>query len=247
MDEEVTTTNDQLVLVVGYSATGKSASLRNIPNQERWIYLNCEAGKRLPFKNKFNTQVITDPYDVLAFVDQCIENIDDVDGIIIDSLTFLMDMFESKYVVGQANTMAGWGHYQQFFKELMQDKIAKFRKPVIVIAHVKDELNEKEMEIKTMVPIKGALKNNGIEAYFSTVVASKKVTLKELEKYSSGLLEVTDEEKELKFKYVFQTRITASTTGERLRSPMGMFTREQTFMDNDVALLLKHLHDFYSN
>lgn len=37
-------TNDQLILVCGYSATGKSASLRNIKNQEKWLYFNTEAG-----------------------------------------------------------------------------------------------------------------------------------------------------------------------------------------------------------
>lgn len=36
--------NDQLIAVVGYSSTGKSASLRNIKNQDRWVYLNCESG-----------------------------------------------------------------------------------------------------------------------------------------------------------------------------------------------------------
>ena len=45
--------NTQLVLISGMSATGKSASLRNLRNQEKWFYANCEAGKSLPFKNKF--------------------------------------------------------------------------------------------------------------------------------------------------------------------------------------------------
>lgn len=115
---------DQLVLIVGYSTQGKSASLRNIRNQERWVYLNTESGKRLPFKNKFNRINITDPMDVIAFMDECIENKDQVDGIIIDSMTFLMDMFESLYVIGSANTMAGWSAYQQFFKTVMQQKVA---------------------------------------------------------------------------------------------------------------------------
>ena len=37
-------TNDQLVLIAGLSAAGKSASLRNIRNQENWFYMNTEAG-----------------------------------------------------------------------------------------------------------------------------------------------------------------------------------------------------------
>ncbi|MNO13147.1 hypothetical protein D3C76_27730 [compost metagenome] len=236
---------DQLVLIVGYSTQGKSASLRNIRNQERWVYLGTESGKRLPFKNKFNRINITDPYDVLAYFDECIANKDDVDGIIIDSMTFLMDMFETQYVIGAANTMQGWSNYQQFFKQVMQEKVAAFGKPVIIIAHVRDELDEKNQEMKTAVPIKGALKNNGVEAYFTTVVAAKKVSIKELEKYGSKMLEITDEERELGYKHVFQTRITKGTTGERIRSPMGMFEREETYIDNDAQILLDHLQEFY--
>jgi hypothetical protein len=97
------------------------------------------------------------------------------------------------------------------------------------------------------VPIKGSLKNNGVEAYFSTVVAAKKIQIKDLEPYSSSILNITDEERELGYKHVFQTRPTKSTVGERLRSPMGMFTKAQTFMDNDAQLLLDHLHDFYKH
>ena len=46
MSEEILTNdiNTQLVLIVGYSASGKSASLRNIRNQENWFYMNTEAG-----------------------------------------------------------------------------------------------------------------------------------------------------------------------------------------------------------
>src|SRR5690606_10212726 len=122
-----------------------------------------------------------------------------------------------------------------------------FGKPVIVIAHLLDVLDEKNMEIKTTVPVKGALKNNGIEAYFSTVVVAKKVPIKELEKYGNKMLEITEEEKELGYKHVFQTRITQKTTGFRIRSPMGMFSKEQTYVDNDCQKLLDHLTEFYGN
>lgn len=244
--------NDQLVLIVGLSATGKSASLRNLKDQEHGMYLNTEAGKRLPFRNQFPSPGggtggfrITDPYEVLQGIDHAAANPDKFKYVILDSLTFLMDMFETQYVLNAANTMKAWGEYGQFFKTMMQEKIASLNIPVIITAHVKDELDEKAMEIKTSVPIKGSLKNNGIEAYFSTVVAAKKVTLKELEAYGSKLLEITDEDKELGYKHVFQTRPTKNTVGERIRSPMGMFSREQTYIDNDAQKLLDHLHEFY--
>ena len=244
-DEVKEASADQLIAIVGYSTSGKSASLRNIKNQERWLYLNCESGKRLPFKNKFQTLTITDPMHVHDYLQDCIDNSDQIDGVVIDSITFLMEMFESVYVINSANTMAAWGAYQQFFKKIMQELIPKLNKPVIIIAHVKDELDEKNMEMKTSIPVKGSLKNTGIEAYFTTVVAAKKVSIKELEKYASEMLIITEEERELGFKHVFQTRHTKATTGERLRSPMGMFARTETYVNNDAQILLDHLRAFY--
>lgn len=243
--ENVNTENDQLILISGFSGTGKSASLRNIRNQEKWIYCNCESGKRLPFKNNFKVSKIDDPVKVLQCFDFAIQNPDKVDGIIIDSLTFLMDMYESVYVLRAQNGMKAWSDFQQYFKTLMQDKIVKFNKPVILIAHVMDQLDEKEMAVKTFIPIKGALKGTGVEAYVSTNVAAKKITIKELENYHSDLLNISDEERELGFKYVFQTRLTPKTLGERIRSPMGLFTKEQTYIDNDAQLLLDYLNKYY--
>lgn len=245
MSNDIPDTNDQLVLIVGYSATGKSASLRNIRDQHKWLYLNCEAGKRLPFKNKFQSHRIEDPYQVHEAFDYGASN-PEVGGIITDSLTFLMDMYETQYVLPSSNTMKAWGDFGQFFKILMQQKVTAFAKPTIFTAHVGDVLDEKAMEMKTSVPIKGSLKNNGVEAYFSTVVAAKKISIKDLAGYKSNLLNITDEEQELGYKHVFQTRPTKTTTGERIRSPMGMFTKEQTFIDNCAQTLLDHLSDFYA-
>lgn len=236
--------NDQLILIVGYSATGKSASLRNIRDQDKWLYLNNEAGKRLPFKNRFNSHRIEDPYQVHEAFDHGTDN-PEVSGIITDSLTFLMDMYETQYVLPSANTMKAWGDFAQYFKILMQQKVTAFSKPTIFTAHVSDVLDEKAMEMKTYVPIKGSLKNNGVESYFSTVVAAKKISIKELEPYKSDLLNITEEETDLGYKHVFQTRPTKTTTGERIRSPMGMFSKEQTYIDNDAQLLLDHLTEFY--
>ena len=160
----MTDVNNQLVLICGYSATGKSASLRNIRDQQDWVYINSEAGKRLPFKNDFMTLRLDDPETVMAAFDEA-TNTPSIKGIIVDSLTFLMDMYESQYVLPAANTMKGWSNYNQFFKRLLQEKVVKFGRPVIITAHVMDTLDEKTMEMRTAVPVKGALKGQGVEAY----------------------------------------------------------------------------------
>lgn len=238
--------NDYLILIAGKSASGKSAALRNLPDQPNVVYLNCESGKKLPFKNKFNNFTITDPYQVLEAFDAIAEGKLQCHTIVIDSLTFLLDMYESKYVLGSANTMAAWGNFQQYFKSLMQEKVSSCGKNVIFTAHTLDSNNEAEMVMETKVPVKGALKNNGIEAYFSCVVAAKKMTIKNLKDYQSDLLTITPEEEALGFKYVFQTRLTKETTHERIRSPMALFTTKETFIDNDVFKLLQHLHSYYN-
>lgn len=237
--------NDQMILIGGISGAGKSAALRNIRNQERWIYINCEAGKRLPFRNKFINARVDDPWQVYGYVDDAIENADSVDGLIIDTSTFMMDMFESQYVLGTADTMKGWSNYAQFWKNLLQMKLVQFGKPVIIIAHVLEVYDESSMSMKRSVPIKGALKNQGVEAYFSTVVEATKIPIKDLKDYDPELLHISEEEEDLGFKYVFQTRLTKDTIGTRIRSPMGMFSKKQTYMDNDAQLLLDHLHKFY--
>jgi len=237
--------NDQMILIGGVSGAGKSAALRNIRNQDRWIYINTEAGKRLPFRNQFINARVDDPWQVYHFVDDAINNPDDVDGLVIDSATFMMDMFESQYVLGSSDTMKGWSNYAQFWKNLLQKKLVQFGKPVVIIAHVLEVYDEASMSMKRSVPIKGALKNQGVEAYFSTVVEATKIPIKDLNDYDQDLLHISEDEEDLGFKYVFQTRLTKESIGTRIRSPMGMFSKKQTHMDNDVQLLLDHLARFY--
>lgn len=236
--------NNQLVLICGLSASGKSASLRNIRNQNSWLYANTESGKRLPFRNDFVTVNVSDPIEDMRYVFDSMKD-DNAKGLIIDSLTFLMDMYESQYVLTANNTMKAWSDYNQYFKNMMQLDIAPLNKPVIITAHVQDILDEKNMEMKTMVPIKGALKGTGVEAFFSCIVYAKKVSIKELEPFHNELLNITEEDIELGFKHVFQTRITAKTTGERIRSPMGLFDKSMTYIDNDAQLLLDYLNEYY--
>lgn len=243
-NEEAATQNDQLILICGESGTGKSASLRNIVNQGDWIYLGTEAGKRLPFRSKFREIRVVSPWEVQEAFDFGKDD-KDTRGIIVDSATFMMDMLETQLVLASTDTQKAWGQFAQFFKVLMQEKVTRFQKPTIFTAHTLRTLDEIKGEWVTNVPVKGSLKNNGIEAYFSTVVAAKKIRIKDLEKYQNKLLNISDEERELGFKHVFQTRITKETTGERIRSPMGMFAKEETYIDNDAQLLLNHLNQYY--
>lgn len=190
---------------------------------------------------------IVDPYQIYEAFQEA-ENMPHVDTIIIDSLTYLMDMFESLYIHASNNKQTAWGDFQQYFKNLMQQYVAASTKNVIFTAHLVETLNEAKMEVETKVPIKGALKGNGVESYFSVILYSKKETLKRLKEggYESKLLNVTEDEEELGIKHVFQTRLTKESIGDRIRGPMDLWTKKETFIDNDAQFVIDRLRQYYA-
>lgn len=239
-------TNDHLILVSGKSATGKSASLRDLKDHPGTIYLNCENGKKLPFKNDFKTATIVDTSQIQQAFAQA-ETMPEVHTIIIDTLTYLMDLYESTKVLTAENTMQAWGNYAQFLKILMSQIVAKSTKNVVFLAHTSDVLNEAEMVNETIVKVKGSLMNQGVESFFTNVISSKKMPISKLPENlaKSALYNLTEEDEINGFKYVFQTRLTKETVNERIRAPMGMWALNETFIDNNLQNVIDRLHEYY--
>lgn len=236
--------NQRSVLIVGKSAAGKSASLRNLKKPEGVLFLNCDAGKDLPMPAKFKMMTVVDPYQIWDAFDKA-EGSAKIHTIVIDTITFMMAMFESVHVLTAANTMKAWGEYAQFFKQLMLNKVANSTKNVIMLAHTMDILNESEGVMETLVKVKGSLMNEGIEAYFPVVVACKKMQLQKLDAYKNKHLNITPEENAVGFKYVFQTNLTKETVNDRIRSPMGLWSVKESFIDNDAQFLIDQLDAYY--
>lgn len=236
--------NTNLILVCGPSGSGKSMSLRNLRNPERVRYLNCENNKRLPFKTKFDQYTVTDPYQVWEAIEQAEEENSNVDTIVIDSATFLMDMFESTFIYESADSRSAWQDYAQFFKILMNKYVNNSTKNIIFLAHTVNVVNEDKIS-ETLVPIKGSLKNNGIEAFFSTIVSCKKLDIEVLK--DSDVLTITKKEKEKGWKHVFQLDCTRETRHERMRAPITMWEDSELYADNDVQIILDRLTKFYSD
>lgn len=242
----MTKINKRLVLIEGKSASGKTCSLRNLKGNV--LYFNCESGKEIPFKNSFMNVTVTDPNKTFlgenGVFAQATKNTDKCDTIIIDSLTYLMDMYENKYVYNSKNTMTAWNDYQQFFKTLMQQQVASAPQSVIMTAHITDQMNDEGIT-ESFIKLKGALNNNGIESWFSNVLIAKKMPVATLKSYENDYLHITEDDEDLGFKYVFQTRITKDTTGTRIRSPLGMWKKEETFIDSDCQIVIDRLNNYY--
>ena len=76
-------TNDHLVLICGKSAVGKTASLMGLKDPEGVMYLNCESGKRTPFKAAFKQYTVNDPLQIYeAFL--AAEGMPEVHTIVVD-------------------------------------------------------------------------------------------------------------------------------------------------------------------
>ena len=119
--------------------------------------------KKLPFRNKFINKTITDPYQIFEGFTWA-ETQPSIHTIVIDSVSFLMDMFVSVHIMGAADTRSQWQAYAEYFKTLMQQHVASSTKNVIMITHTEEDVDtEKGIRVERAV-IKGGLKGTGIEA-----------------------------------------------------------------------------------
>lgn len=238
--------NKNIVLVMGKPNTGKTTSLRNL-KQESMVYLNTDL-KEIPFRDRFMANVeIANATDVLDYIQE-IEGNPEVTGAVLDTLTFLMGMYERQYVVPLAGTKQGqsaWGDYGNFYREFIHE-IKSGSKDYVINAHEDVSLNEQAMTMESRVPIKGAVGKVGVEADFTTILSTMQVPIKKLEGFENDLLHITDSEKEDGVKYVFCTRITKETAGSKMRSAMGLWDRKELYIDNDMAQVFARLHKYYN-
>lgn len=247
----MTTENPKSILICGESGHGKSSSLLNLAQRKDVLYLNCENGKPLPFKNNFKKKTITDPEDIIDFIDELVELGDEnpYRFVIVDTVSFMMDMYERVHVSNSANTQKAWGNYGLFFPRLM-DATAKLEDTFFIfLGHLDSFLDEDEGMMKHRVPVKGSLAKKGLEAFFTTVVYVKRMRVKDIQKgcpEGNTLLKITPKEEAKGFKHVFLTDSDKSTIGGRIRSPLGMWKDEELYIDNDAANVIKRLIEYYS-
>lgn len=246
----MSTESPKSLLIAGESGAGKSFSLMNIKGPEGVLYLNCEGGKPLPFKNKFKRITIEDPLEVFDILEKVkADSKGRYHTIIFDTISFLMNRYESVHVIGAQNTMKAWGDYGQYFPKLIYDYVAPLEQHTIMLGHLEGVLNEETQRVEYKVPVKGALAKNGIEAYFTTVLYARKMAIKDIEKEAEEgpMLTITERDRNLGYKHVLQTRTTKQTVGDKIRSPWGLFKDDETYINNDVQAVIDRLKAYYAD
>lgn len=238
--------NKNVVCVMGKPNTGKSTSLRNLKNLDKFVYFNTD-NKEAPFKGKFMANVyVNRAIDVPAYIGD-VEKNPDVAGAALDTITKMMEMYERQVVAplaGTAKGQAAWGDYGNYCRDVVH-RIKTGSKDYVVFAHEDEFLNEQRGMMESRIPVKGSVGKIGLEADFSIILASVQVPLKQLEGHKNDLLTITPEEIEDGVKYVFVTRITKEYAGGKMRAPMGLWARNELYIDNDLQKVFTRLKDFY--
>lgn len=220
--------NQKIFLLIGDSGSGKTSSMRNMP-LEKTALLNTEQKTMLPFKGAnrlYKHGSISNVDTFLPALDKLIED-EKVEYIVLDSLSFLLNMFEMQKVRTSTNTMKAWGDYGDFYKQIIH-KIKSSKKNFVIMVHPKDVYDEKTMIMKTTAFSKGS--NSGfIEADFNVVVYT----------------DVSIGEDELP-RYRFLVKKTKETIGKSVKSPFDMFKTPYT-ESNDIMEVFAAIDEYIKN
>ena len=135
--------NNKIVLVMGPPSTGKTTSLLKMANTPGVVYINTDL-KAVPFKitkGGMKHIEVSDPMDIHRAIEQ-IEGMDDVHTVVLDTVTYLMEQYESQYVQTSDDTRAAWGGYSNFYRTFMHE-IKAGTKNYIILSHQASDFNER--------------------------------------------------------------------------------------------------------
>lgn len=235
--------NNLIIAVCGLAGSGKSDSLQHIPNQEDWLYLNCETNKPLPFTHKFKEFVIKKPDELKKMVHLGAHN-PKCKGIIIDTFTSALDMQEMHAKRTADDKYQVWDNYRNFILDIFQQGVANCNKPIIFLCHV-EMTKDIRGRSKLAIAVKGSTSDRGIESFFTNIVYSDYVELDDLEGFENPYLTITEDEKIDDGKYVFQTRKTSTGVGLNIRQTRDLWSREETYIDNNITHVINKIKAKY--
>ena len=215
---------DYTILLYGKSGSGKSTSLRNLP-LDKTYFINIE-GKDLPFKHS-KLLKHTKPKSLIEVRENLKEatDNDDVEIVIIDSITMLTDiMVYTELVKNSADSRGGWLELRDWVIGLIEFA-KKSNKTFIFLALEMDILNEKEFVTFSTPKVVGSLKDS-LPSHFTTVLRS--------------VVREVDE----KLEYQFQTNRTVKDINTVSKSPMNMLDIHES---NDMQNILEKMHKYYKD
>lgn len=250
---DYTVTSDNALLVVGEAGGGKSSSLLHL-DQPSTAYLSFEGNKRLPYKHNFKFIRIKNILDTYNYIQKAIDS-PAITTIVLDTISAMMDMYETQVIVNSADSRAAWGDYAQFWRTLVYTYFAQTNKNIICLGHQKIITLDNGTNVKR-VPVKGSLAGAGLEMYFTLITLATKVPISVFSeqnddgsfKYKNDLLTLTEREKGMGTKYVYQTLPTSNDQLTPIRSLEQpghyMWDINETYIDNNVMHYIQRTNEY---
>jgi len=217
--------NKKIIMIIGETGSGKTTSLRNMP-LEKTVYIDVDRKSIKSFKGmeKFKDWIKLDFVDHLMPGLQMLEDDDECEYIVIDTLSFLLDLYATQKIDTAEDTRAAWGDYKRFYKELI-NHVKTSKKSYIFMAHPKTIYNEMEMEQKTFAYAQGSIAGK-MEGDFAVVLYTRKYLNQD------GLPA-----------FGFSTNVTKETIHTSVKTPFGMFD-EPVLADNDIMEVFRAIEEY---
>jgi len=205
---------DMTVLCCADSGCGKTSALRNL-DLSKVCYVNVDS-KPIPFKHaELNKNISLDSTQQLINGMEQIESDESIEYCVIDTITFLGDMFYTEHIENSSNGMKAWGDYKSYILKII-NMAKRSRINYIFLAHAQDIYDDKEMVNKTFSRIQGSLKGGGLEGHFTYVLYNI------VKPDADGMPE-----------YLYLTNKTKGYVGVSAKTPFDMI---ETWIPNDITL-----------
>lgn len=211
------------VMVVGASSSGKSTSMRNLP-EKAVCYLNAER-KPLPFRKKnFNKYADVTSTTQLVSAMKAVEKDNTVKIVVIDSISMLASGIVYKEMVVGTEGFEGWQNYRDFLISVVD--MAKASKKHYIFTALEDQIQDHRGVNHSIASVQGSLKGK-LESHFSIV-------------FRSSVIDDIDSPSGVSYKFA-----TNQIPGEKIsaKSPLEMFS--DTYIDNDINAAFKVINEYY--
>jgi len=214
---------DKTVLCVADTGCGKTSSLRGL-DLSKVCYVNVDS-KPIPFRHAdLNKNITLENTAQLINGMEQIEGDDSVEYCVIDTISFLADMFYAEHIENSSNGMKGWADYKSYLLKVI-NMAKRSRIHYIFLAHSADVYDDKEMITKTFSKVQGSLKGGGLEGHFTYVLYNI------VKADADGMPE-----------YLYLTNKTKGYVGVSAKTPFEMI---DTWIKNDITIFFDAVDTYH--
>lgn len=214
-----------------------NAESRKLPFPERGRFTNLPINTRKTADGKVERKAS----DILRDAVRSVSKAEHIKVVILESLTRLtsrvtrneLSLFKQKIsernsrkgTDTEGNMMQAWGEVGYDTADILEDVIGSINDKLVIVTAHEDAPRDEDFDRRMRVPLAGRMIKQGVESHFDVVLWTQTV-----------------QDDNGNIKHVFQTN--ANTTN-RAKSPVGMFSDEEMYIDNDITFVIDRMREYY--